>query len=145
MPCERSTTASNIDRVRRERRLAVGSILTHGKGDTNAMATIMDFEKIRTKVENNQDEKISALSNEVNKLVGEYQMDGQRYIFTSTHQFAFFMGPFQQEQLAKAAFIFVDITYTGNVAFPYLLNVVFCTSFPGSFRTKEHLGSRITE
>ena len=32
--------------------------------------------------------------------------------------------PFLWEQLARASYIFVDITYTGNTSFPYLLNVV---------------------
>ena len=34
-----------------------------------------------------------------------------------------FLSPFQAEQLAKSSYIFVDVTYTGNESFPYLLNV----------------------
>jgi len=56
--------------------------------------------------------------------MGSYQMEGREYIFTSTYKHAFFMAPFQAEQLARASYIFVDITYTGNTSFLYLLNVV---------------------
>jgi hypothetical protein len=34
------------------------------------------------------------------------------------------MAPFQQEQLSQATHMFVDVTYTGNTMFPYLLNMV---------------------
>lgn len=64
VPCEKSLAASNIDRVRRERRLVLGSILRNENKENNgtAIATIIDFEKIRNKVEKNQDDDNSGLT-----------------------------------------------------------------------------------
>jgi len=36
----------------------------------------MDFEKIRDKVESQQDESESTLSQQVNEMIGKYQMEG---------------------------------------------------------------------
>ena len=123
VPGEKSIAAINIDRVRRERRLALGSIVNSG-GQSNASAAIINFPNITNKVEGTQDEEEELLSNKVNEMMGSYQMEGREYIFTSTYKHAFFMAPFQAKQLARASYIFVDTTYTGNTSFLYLLNVV---------------------
>ena len=115
VPGERSIAAVNIDRVRRERRLALGSIIHKGgQSNANAMATIADFSNTKPRVDRNQDDMDQPLSQAVNKLMGTYQMEGKEYIFTSDYKHAFFMTPFQAEQLANSPYIFVDITYTGN-------------------------------
>lgn len=62
--------------------------------------------------------------NEVNELVGNYQMAGLEYVFSPLRNMAFFASPFQLKQLSSAKVIFTDITYTGNRDFPYLLNMV---------------------
>lgn len=62
--------------------------------------------------------------NEVNELVGSYQMAGIEYVFSPQRNMAFFASPFQLKQLSSAKGIFTEITYTGNRDFPYLLNMV---------------------
>lgn len=64
------------------------------------------------------------ISEQVNAMMGQYQMEGSEYIFTPDRKYAFFMSPFQSTLLSKAEDLFVDVTYTGNNFFPYLLNVV---------------------
>ena len=64
------------------------------------------------------------ISEQVNKMMGQYQMEGCEYIFTPSRKYAFFMSPFQSSLLSKAEDLFMDVTYTGNDVFPYLLNIV---------------------
>ena len=64
------------------------------------------------------------ISEQVNKMMGQYQMEGCEYIFTPSRKYAFFMSPFQSSLLSKAEDLFMDVTYTGKDVFPYLLNIV---------------------
>ncbi|CAH3166322.1 unnamed protein product [Pocillopora meandrina] len=57
-------------------------------------------------------------------MMGQYQMKGSEYLFTSCRKYAFFMAPFQSALLSTTEDLFMDGTSTGNDFFPYLLNVV---------------------
>ena len=57
-------------------------------------------------------------------MMGQYQMKGSEYLFTSCRKYAFFMAPFQSALLSTTEDLFMDVTSTGNDFFPYLLNVV---------------------
>ena len=51
VPGEKRIAAVNIDIIRREWRLAMGSVLSHEKEHSNnALTSILDFEKIKRKV-----------------------------------------------------------------------------------------------
>ena len=52
---------------------------------------ILGFEKIRKKVEGNQlyGESMN-ISEKVNKMMGQYQMEGSEYLFTPDRKYAFF-------------------------------------------------------
>lgn len=88
---------------------------------------ILDFEKIREKVEKEQDAADSELSEQVNKMMGKYQMKGLEYLIKPGRKYAFFMSPYQCKLLGEAEELFSDITFTGNDDFPYLLNLVVFT------------------
>lgn len=75
---------------------------------------ILDFEKIREKVEKEQDSTDSEFSGKVNEMVGKYQMEGVEYLFKPGRKYAFFMSPYQCELLGEAEELFSDITFTGN-------------------------------
>ena len=124
VPAEASSPAANADRVRWERKMAFGKWKSSHK-ELRPLDEILEFEKIRKKVEGNQfyDENMN-ISEQVNKMMGEYQMEGCEYIFTPYRKYAFFMSPFQLSLLSKAEDLFMDVTYTGNDVFPYLLNIV---------------------
>ena len=78
VPCEKSIAAINIDRVRRERRLALGSIVNSGgKSNASDITAIINFPNIKHKVEGTQDEEEELLSKKVNEMMGSYQMDGR--------------------------------------------------------------------
>ena len=83
----------------------------------------MDFPSIRERVEREQDGE-SEISKTVNEMMGQYQMEGMEYSFKPGRKHAFFMAPYQCKLLAGAEELFVDITYTENEHFPYLLNFV---------------------
>ncbi len=105
--------------------MALGKVAHDGgQSDGNAMAIIADFKTIKAKIDEMQDEHDHPITVKVNKMMGEYQMKKLHYLFSCSYRFAFFMGPFQMEMLANAAYIFTDITFTGNRSFPYLLNIV---------------------
>ena len=53
-----------------------------------------------------------------------YQMEGSEYIFTPERKYAFFLAPYEIKIHGEAEYVFMDVTYTGNADFPYLLNVV---------------------
>ena len=124
VPAEASSPAANADRVRRERKMELGKWMSFHK-ELRPLDEILSFEKIRKKVEGNQlyDESTN-ISEKVNKMMGQYQMEGSEYIFTPDRKYAFFMLPFQSTLLSKAEDLFVDVTCTANDFFPYLLNVV---------------------
>ena len=58
---------------------------------------ILGFEKIRKKVEGNQlyDESTN-ISEKVNKMMGQYQMEGSEYLFTPDRKYAFLCRRFNQ-------------------------------------------------
>ena len=80
IPGEVSPAAANPERVRRERS---NILATTSKSSRELMPLlkILDFTKIREKVEKEQDASDSELSQEVNKMMGKYQMEGVEYLF----------------------------------------------------------------
>lgn len=124
VPAEASSPAANADRVRRERKLALGKWMSFHK-ELRPLDEILGFDKIRKKVDGNQlyDESTN-ISEKVNKRMEQYQMEGSEYIFTPARKYTFFMLPFQSTLLSRAEDLFMDVTYTGNNFFSCLLNIV---------------------
>ena len=125
IPAEASSPAANADRVRKERKIALGK-WTSVHREIRPLDEVLQFDKIQKKVESNQlygDCSVN-ISDKVNQMMGQYQMEGSEYLFTPCRKYAFFMAPFQSALLSTAEDLFMDVTYTGNDFFPYLLNVV---------------------
>lgn len=127
VPGELSPAATNPERLRRERTRVLQTIVGNKKSIL-PLLQIMDFEKIRQKVESQQDESESTLSKQVNEMIGKYRMEGMEYLIKPERKHAFFMSPYQAKLLAEAEELFTDITYTGNEDFPYMLNMVVFNS-----------------
>lgn len=123
IPGEVSPAAANAERVRRERSRILSTTSTTRK-ELMPLLKILDFEKIREKVEKEQDAADSEFSGKVNEMMGKYQMEGVEYLFKPGRKYAFFMSPYQGELLGEAEELFSDITFTGKDDFPYLLNLV---------------------
>ena len=69
-------------------------------------------------------------------MMGKYQMEGVEYLFKRGRKHAFFMSPNQCMLLGEAEELFLDITFTGNNDFLYLLQC--CVQYrehPGIFLT----------
>ena len=125
VPAEASSPAANADRVRKERKIALGKWMSVHR-EIRPLDEVLQFDKIRKKVESNQlygDCSVN-ISDKVNQMMGQYQIEGSKYLFTPCRKYAFFMAPFQSTLLSTAEDLFMDVTYTGNDFFPYLLNVV---------------------
>ena len=123
IPGEVSPAAANPERVRRERSNILATTSKSSK-ELMPLLKILDFSQIREKVEKNQDASESTLSEQVNKMMGKYQMEGVEYLFKPGRKHAFFMSPYQCKLLGEAEELFSDITFTRNDDFPYLLNLV---------------------
>ena len=124
VPGEASAPAANADRVRKERKLALGGMISIHK-DLRPLDEILYFNKIIKKIENNQIHgEPTPITEKTNEMMGKYQLEGCEYIFTPNRKYAFFMAPFQSRLLSQAEDLFIDVTYTGNDFFPYLLNIV---------------------
>ena len=123
IPGEVSPAAANPERVRRERSNILATTSKSSK-ELMPLLKILDFSQIREKVEKEQDASDSALSEQVNQMMGKYQMEGVEYLFKPGRKHAFFMSPYQCKLLGEAEELFSDITFTGNDDFPYLLNLV---------------------
>ena len=92
IPGEKSLAAVDIDRVRRERRLALGVRSSSSKTEGEAMNAIMQFDGLREKIIGRQDES-SELTSVVNSMMGGYKMQPHTYSFNSERKHAFLWLP----------------------------------------------------
>ena len=84
-----SLAAANPERVRRERSNILAATSKCRK-ELMPLLKILDFNKIREKVEKEQD---ASGSEQMNKMTGKYQIEGVEYLLNLEH--AFFMSPYQ--------------------------------------------------
>ena len=123
-PMEVSIAAANIDRMRAVVNKSKKEIYKVDNEQVNPFKIIASFPSIKSKID------LSCVqqgldTSKIDEMVGKYQLDGDgAYYFTRDRRFAFFQSPFQAVHWSKAVALFVDIDYTSNHHFPYLLNIV---------------------
>ena len=121
-PMEISLAAANIDRVRTIVKKARQDVERVDNEKVNPFKIIASFPAIKERIDKNN---TCDNSEEINKLVGTYQIDGDdAYCFGRDKRYALFQSPFQAYHWSQADVLFVDIDHTGCHHFPYLLNVV---------------------
>lgn len=67
---------------------------------------------------------IAGTKKEISELSNPYQMPGIPYLLMGEEKYAFFQNPYQAEIMSQAEFLNIDITFTQNELFPYILNIV---------------------
>ena len=126
-PMEVSIAAANIDRMRAIVNKSKKEIYKVDNEQVNPFKIIASFPSIKSKIDVScaQQSLDSTHTSTIDEMVGKYQLDGDgAYQFTRDRRFAFFQSPFQAVHWSKAVALFVDIDYTSNHHFPYLLNIV---------------------
>lgn len=58
------------------------------------------------------------------QLANPYPMKETPYIFQENQKHAFFQNAYQAQLMAESDFLNIDVTFTENPTFPYLLNIV---------------------
>lgn len=123
-PMEASLPTANLDRMRvvvKKARREVEKI----DEKVNPFKVIASFPGIRHKIDLQQGNIQDSTLTEVNKLIDTYQLDADdAYNFTRDQRLAFFQAPFQAFHWSCAEALFVDVDYTENHYFQYLLNIV---------------------
>ena len=101
IPGEVSPAAANPERVRRERSNILAKTSKCSK-ELMPLLKILDFNKVREKVEKEQNASDSELSQQVrNKMMGKYQMEGVEYLFKPGRKHAFLCPRISLYYLAK--------------------------------------------
>ena len=124
LPAERSPAASNPNQVRKERQLALESRSKMPPGIV-PLLQVLEFDDFKKDYEDGQESKDQEFLAKVNEKLGKYQMEGREYLISPSRNFAFFLAPgYQADLLRNTKDLYVDIKYTNNSEFPYLLNMV---------------------
>ena len=123
-PMEASLPTANLDRMRAVVKKARREVEKIDNEKVNPFKIIASFPAIKHKIDQQQGNIQDSTLTEVNKLIDTYQLDGDdAYNFTRYRRLAFFQAPFQAFHWSCAEALFVDVDYTGNHYFQYLLNI----------------------
>ena len=124
-PMEASLPTANLDRMRAVVKKARREVEKIDNEKVNPFKVIASFPAIKHKIDEQQGNIQDSTLTEVNKLIDTYQLDGDdAHNFTRDRRLAFFQAPFQAFHWSCAEALFVDVDYTGNHYFQYLLNIV---------------------
>ena len=136
-PMQVSLAAANIDRIRAIVKNAKKEVDKIDNERVNPFKVIASFKHIKERIDGNQSCAANAQLQAIEKLVGNYQLDGDNaYCFGSERQYAFFQSPFQAYHWSTAEVLFVDIDHTGCHHFPYLFNVVCLNSITTNYMAR---------
>ena len=124
-PIEASLPTANIDRMRAVVKEARREVEKIDNEKVNPFKAIASFPAIKHRIDQQQGSVQDNTLTEVNRLIDTYQLDGDdTYNFTRDRRFTFFQAHFQAFHWSGAEALFVDVDYTGNHHFQYLLNIV---------------------
>ena len=101
LPAEKAPAASNPNRIRKERQLAL----------ENRTKVYPEFDEFRKEYEGIQNTIDQEFLVKVNEKMGKYQMEGREYLISLARNFAFFLAPYRVDLLRNTEDLYVDITY----------------------------------